>query len=89
MLFNLFYFSHGMVLCRQVFPTLTVEDITLAYDIRRLLALNEEKDCAEQARLYCENYAKKRESLQMYPYPCGQVIGCCCKNVCNTFRKLS
>lgn len=65
---------------KQVFPTLTVEDITLAYDIRRLLALNEEKDCAEQAHLYCENYSKKREPLQMYPYSCGQVIGCCCKN---------
>ncbi|KOX74643.1 Transmembrane protein 63A [Melipona quadrifasciata] len=49
---------------KQVFPTLTVEDITLAYDIRRLLALNEEKNC----------YSKKREPLQMYPYPCGQVI---------------
>lgn len=64
----------------QVFPTLTVEDITLAYDIRRLSALNAERDCAEQARLYCENYARKREPLKMYPYPCGQVIGCCCKN---------
>lgn len=77
-----------MVLCRQVFPTLTVEDVTLAYDIRQLSALNVEKDCAEQARLYCENYARRREPLKMYPYPCGQVIGCCCKNVCNFFRKL-
>ncbi|XP_076761110.1 transmembrane protein 63 [Xylocopa sonorina] len=67
------YFSH-------TFPTLTVEDVTLAYDIRRLSALNIEKDCAEQARLYCENYARRREPLKMYPYPCGQVIGCCCKN---------
>ncbi|XP_050585932.1 calcium permeable stress-gated cation channel 1 [Bombus affinis] len=65
---------------KQVFPTLTVEDVTLAYDIRQLSALNVEKDCAEQARLYCENYARRREPLKMYPYPCGQVIGCCCKN---------
>ncbi|XP_017756966.1 PREDICTED: CSC1-like protein 2 [Eufriesea mexicana] len=65
---------------KEIFPTLTVEDITLAYDVRRLSILNIERDCAEQARLYCENYAKKREPLQMYPYPCGQVIGCCCKN---------
>ncbi|XP_029047997.1 calcium permeable stress-gated cation channel 1 isoform X1 [Osmia bicornis bicornis] len=64
----------------EAFPTLTVEDVTLAYDIRQLSALDIERDCAEQARLYCENYAKKREPLKMYPYPCGQVIGCCCKN---------
>lgn len=73
-------------MCRQAFPTLTIEDITLAYDIKRLSILNIERDCAEQARLYCENYARKREPLQMYPYPCGQVIGCCCKNVCNSFK---
>ncbi|CAL7936230.1 unnamed protein product [Xylocopa violacea] len=65
---------------KQTVPTLTVEDVTLAYDIRRLSALNIEKDCAEQARLYCENYARRREPLKMYPYPCGQIIGCCCKN---------
>ncbi|XP_015436121.1 PREDICTED: CSC1-like protein 2 [Dufourea novaeangliae] len=65
---------------KEAFPTLTVEDVTLAYDIRRLSALDAEKDCAEQARLYCENYAKRREPLTMYPYPCGQVLGCCCKH---------
>ncbi|KAG7205790.1 hypothetical protein KM043_007735 [Ampulex compressa] len=64
---------------KETFPTLTVEDITLAYDIRRLSTLDIERDGAEQARLYCENYARKREPLKMYPYPCGHVIGCCCK----------
>lgn len=65
---------------KEAFPTLTVEDVTLAYDIKRLSALDAERDCAEQARLYCENYARKREPLKMYPYPCGQVLACCCKN---------
>ncbi|XP_014480213.1 PREDICTED: CSC1-like protein 2 isoform X2 [Dinoponera quadriceps] len=64
---------------KEAFPTLTVEDITLAHDIRRLSKLDAERDCAEQARLYCESYAKKREPLKMYPYPCGQVLGHCCK----------
>ncbi|XP_011137889.1 CSC1-like protein 2 [Harpegnathos saltator] len=64
---------------KEAFPTLTVEDITLAHDIRRLSKLDAERDCAEQARLYCENYAKKKEPLKMYPYPCGQVLGHCCK----------
>nr|XP_031835277.1 CSC1-like protein 2 [Nomia melanderi] len=64
---------------KEAFPTLTVEDVTLAYDIKRLSALDTERDCAEQARLYCENYAKKREPLKMYPYPCGQMMGFCCK----------
>ncbi|EZA60651.1 hypothetical protein DMN91_007488 [Ooceraea biroi] len=64
---------------KEAFPTLTVEDITLAHDIKRLSKLDAERDCAEQARLYCENYAKKREPLKMYPYPCGQVLGHCCK----------
>ncbi|XP_076635831.1 transmembrane protein 63 [Colletes latitarsis] len=71
---------------KEAFPTLTVEDVTLAYDIRRLSALDAEKDCAEQACLYCENYAKKREPLKMYPYPCGQVIGCCCKHQVDAFE---
>ncbi|XP_015604839.1 CSC1-like protein 2 [Cephus cinctus] len=66
---------------REAFPTLTVESITLAHDIRRLSALDEMRDCAEQARLYCENYARRKEPLRLYPYPCGQVIGCCCKTV--------
>lgn len=66
---------------REAFPTITVEDITLAHDIRHLSKLDEERDCVEQARLYCESYAKKRGPLQMYPYPCGQVIGYCCKKV--------
>ncbi|XP_076646607.1 transmembrane protein 63 isoform X1 [Halictus rubicundus] len=65
---------------KEAFPTLTIEDVKLAYDIKRLSALNVERDCAEQARLYCENYAKKREPLTMYPYSCGQVVGCCCKH---------
>ncbi|CAL1679702.1 unnamed protein product [Lasius platythorax] len=64
---------------KEAFPTLTVEDITLAHDIQHLSKLDAERDCAEQARLYCESYAKKREPLKMYPYPCGQVLGTCCK----------
>lgn len=58
-----------------------MEDITLAHDIQCLSKLDAERDCAEQARLYCESYAKKREPLKMYPYPCGQVLGICCKKV--------
>ncbi|KAK2588392.1 hypothetical protein KPH14_004400 [Odynerus spinipes] len=65
---------------REAFSTLTVEDVTLAHDIRRLSALDAARDCAEQARLYCENYARKREPLKIYPHPCGQVLGCCCKS---------
>ncbi|XP_012527049.1 calcium permeable stress-gated cation channel 1 isoform X1 [Monomorium pharaonis] len=65
---------------KEAFPALTVEDITLAHDIRHLSNLDAERDCAEQARLYCESYAKKREPLKMYPYPCGQVLGHCCLN---------
>ncbi|XP_015119939.1 CSC1-like protein 2 [Diachasma alloeum] len=66
---------------QEAFPTLSVENVTLAHDIRRLSALNAERDCAEQARLYCESYNKKKEPLNLYPYPCGQIIGCCCKTV--------
>ncbi|XP_034950764.1 CSC1-like protein 2 isoform X2 [Chelonus insularis] len=66
---------------REAFPMLTVEDVTLAHDIKRLSALEAQRDCAEQARLYCENYNKKKEALKLYPYPCGQVVGCCCKTI--------
>lgn len=66
---------------KEAFPTLTVEDVTLAHDIRRLSVLESQRDCAEQARLYCENYNKKKGALKLYPYFCGQVIGCCCNTV--------
>ncbi|CAK9817995.1 Calcium permeable stress-gated cation channel 1 [Anthophora quadrimaculata] len=68
---------------KETFPALTVEEVTLAYDTRRLAILDMKRECAEQARLYCENYAKKRQPLEMYPHPCGQVIGCCCRNKVN------
>lgn len=70
-----------MVHFREAFPTLTVEDVTLAHDIKTLTELDLQRDCAEQARLYCESYARRREPLRMYPYPCGQVLGCCCHTV--------
>lgn len=63
----------------EAFPTLTVEDVTLAHDIKRLSILEAQRDCAEQARLYCENHNKKKEPLKLYPHLCGQVVGCCCK----------
>lgn len=66
---------------REAFPTLTVEDVTLAHDIKRLSELDLQRDCAEQARLYCESYARRRQPLKMYPYPCGQIVGCCCHTV--------
>ncbi|XP_047346161.1 calcium permeable stress-gated cation channel 1 isoform X1 [Vespa velutina] len=65
---------------KEAFSTLTIEDVTLAHDIRRLSVLDAERDCAEQARLYCENYAKKRDPLKIYPHRCGQILGCCCKS---------
>lgn len=66
---------------REAFPTLTVEDVTLAYDIKQLTKLDAERDCAEQARLYCENYNRRKGPLKLYPRPCGQVVGCCFKQV--------
>lgn len=71
---------------REAFPTLTVEDVTLAYDIKQLTKLDAERDCAEQARLYCENYNTRKGPLKMYPQPCGQVVGCCFKQVSETAR---
>lgn len=61
----------------EAFPTLQVEDITLAHDIKRLSELDSQRDCAEQARLYCENYNRRRESLKLYPHKFGQIIGYC------------
>ncbi|XP_014214985.1 CSC1-like protein 2 isoform X2 [Copidosoma floridanum] len=64
---------------KEAFPTLTVEDVTLAYDIKELTKLDAERDCAEQARLYCENYNRRKAPLKMYPHFCGQLVGCCFK----------
>lgn len=65
---------------RGAFPQSSVEDVTLAYDIKRLSILDAERDCVEQARLYCESYSKRKEPLKMYPQPCGQIVGCCCRS---------
>lgn len=72
--------------CREAFPTLSVEDVTLAYDIKELTELDADRDCAEQARLYCENYNRRKGPLKMYPQYCGQVIGCCFKQVITSSR---
>lgn len=66
---------------KEAFPTLSVEDVTLAHDIKRLSVLDAQRDCAEQARLYCENYNKRKGALKLHPYPCGQIFGCCSKSV--------
>lgn len=63
---------------KEEFASLTVEDIAIAHDIKQLCEIDEERECAEQARLYCENYARRREPLKMYPHRCGQITGCCC-----------
>ncbi|XP_014231038.1 CSC1-like protein 2 isoform X1 [Trichogramma pretiosum] len=62
---------------KEAFPTLSIEDVTLAYDIRELSSLDAARDCAEQAKLYCENYNRRKGPLKLYPKPCGQLIGCC------------
>ncbi|KAK0092006.1 hypothetical protein PV326_002385 [Microctonus aethiopoides] len=65
-----------IIFFRNAFPTLTIENITLAYDVKRLSTLQAQRECAKQARLYCENYNKTHPALKIYPHFCGQIIGC-------------
>ncbi|KAF7405286.1 hypothetical protein HZH66_004192 [Vespula vulgaris] len=46
---------------KEAFSTLTIEDVTLAHDIRRLSVLDTERDCAEQARCCCKSKVDARE----------------------------
>lgn len=66
---------------KNAFPRLIVQDISVAYDIKRLVALDEQRNRAEQARLCCENYNKRNVALKLYSHTGINVFECCCKSV--------
>jgi hypothetical protein len=62
----------------EAYPELEIQDIQLAYNISRVSVLDKEREKVYQARLYCENYMKSTGiRLDMRPYACGNICGCC------------
>lgn len=62
----------------EAYPELEIQDIQLAYNISRVSVLDKEREKVYQARLYCENYVKNTGiRLDMRPYACGNICGCC------------
>ncbi|XP_065225724.1 calcium permeable stress-gated cation channel 1 [Planococcus citri] len=63
---------------REAYPEYEVQNIQLAYDITKVSQLDQERDVAHQARIYCEEYFKTTgERLTVHPYMCGYIFSCC------------
>ncbi|KAK7073225.1 Transmembrane protein 63C [Halocaridina rubra] len=63
---------------QEAYPEVEVQDVQFAYNIRSLTAYDKEREVAQNARLYCEAYLKEtNRRLEMRPYKCGVVCGCC------------
>ncbi|MPC13600.1 CSC1-like protein 2 [Portunus trituberculatus] len=63
---------------QEAYPDLEVQDVQFAYDIKSLIEYDKEREVARNARLYCEAYLKEtNRRLDMRPYKCGVICGCC------------
>ncbi|KAJ4436072.1 hypothetical protein ANN_18699 [Periplaneta americana] len=62
----------------EAYPEMEIQDIQLAYDISKVSVLDKEREKVYQARMYCESYVKSTGMrLDMRPYACGNICGCC------------
>ncbi|XP_067007803.2 calcium permeable stress-gated cation channel 1 isoform X2 [Anabrus simplex] len=74
---------------REAYPEIEVQDVQLAFDIRKVSILDRERERLYQAKLYCENYLKRTGMrLEMRPYACGNACGCCDMFGCPTVDAL-
>lgn len=63
---------------QEAYPDLEVQDVQFAYDIKALIEFDKDREVARNARLYCEAYLKEtNRRLDMRPYKCGVICGCC------------
>lgn len=63
---------------REAYPEYEVQNIQLAYDITKISKLDQDRDNAHQAKIYCENYFKKTGGrLTVQPFLCGYIFSCC------------
>ncbi|KAG7159503.1 calcium permeable stress-gated cation channel 1-like isoform X2 [Homarus americanus] len=63
---------------QEAYPEIEVHDVQFAYDIRSLIAYDKEREVALNAKLFCEAYLKEtNRRLDMRPYRCGVICGCC------------
>ena len=64
------------LISQEAYPSIhsKINDIQPAYDVSKLLSLDEKRQRARKARIYCEGeVAKHGAGQQMCPYPCGIV----------------
>ncbi|XP_050732954.1 calcium permeable stress-gated cation channel 1-like isoform X5 [Eriocheir sinensis] len=63
---------------QEAYPDVEVQDVQFAYDIKSLIEFDKEREVARNARMYCEAYLKEtNRRLDMRPYKCGVICGCC------------
>ncbi|KAK3886905.1 hypothetical protein Pcinc_008961 [Petrolisthes cinctipes] len=62
----------------EAYPDMELHDVQFAYNIKALIAYDKERTVARIAKIYCEAYQKEtNRRLDMRPYKCGVVCGCC------------
>ncbi|XKL63810.1 hypothetical protein PGB90_006174 [Kerria lacca] len=62
----------------EAYPEYEVQNIQLAYDITKVSKLNQDRDAAHQAKIYCEEYFKNSgKRLTVQSFMCGYLFSCC------------
>ncbi|KAF2986684.1 hypothetical protein EK904_013467 [Melospiza melodia maxima] len=70
--------SHVLLPFRDAYPTCTVLEVQLCYDVARLINLFKKRKQAEKSLIYYEHlHQKYGKRVQINPKPCGQF--CCCE----------
>ncbi len=49
---------------QEAYPDFEIDDVQVAYDVARLTELDNQRERARRARIYCENYISKRGAGQ-------------------------
>ncbi|RXG55260.1 CSC1-like protein 1 [Armadillidium vulgare] len=63
---------------QDAYPNVDVQDIQFAYDIKKLVELDKEREVVHTANIFCESYLKETGyRLEMRAYKCGVICGCC------------
>ncbi|XP_022237734.1 calcium permeable stress-gated cation channel 1-like [Limulus polyphemus] len=66
---------------QEAYSEFIIQDIHIAYDVRKLIKLDRQRETAMQAKLWCETvYKETGLRPRMRPYTCGRI--CVCGDAC-------
>ncbi|XP_076366962.1 LOW QUALITY PROTEIN: osmosensitive cation channel TMEM63C-like [Tachypleus tridentatus] len=66
---------------QEAYPEFIIQDIYVAYDVKKLIKLDRQRETAMQAKLWCETvYKETGLRPRMRPYTCGRM--CVCGDAC-------